>query len=122
MRCSGPERTDDPGNDSVIFRIYLKWVPKIEEAIGPTIKDARGCVHRPRGESWQLVCTIPRGTRQQVHFIDVNVDGICRADRWDLVKLAPTVWDIPMSVHVPGQLHAYITLLNVPDPAPWEKT
>lgn len=41
--------------------------------------------------------------------------------RFVLWKLGPTVWKLSPSITAPGMLHAYLTIVKVPDPAPWEK-
>jgi hypothetical protein len=38
-----------------------------------------------------------------------------------IVKLGRGVWVLNPSLNIPGELHAYVILRNVPDPAPWEK-
>jgi hypothetical protein len=40
---------------------------------------------------------------------------------WGLTKLGPSVWAVSPSIHLPGTFHGYVTLCEVPDPAPWEK-
>lgn len=39
---------------------------------------------------------------------------------WGLTKLGPSVWTVSPSVHLPDAFHGYVTLCEVPDPAPWE--
>jgi hypothetical protein len=39
--------------------------------------------------------------------------------RWGLRKLGPTVWMVQPSIVVPGALHAFVTIVEVPEPAPW---
>lgn len=39
---------------------------------------------------------------------------------WGLVKLGPSVWAVTPSVHLPDAFHGYVTLCEVPEPAPWE--
>ena len=59
--------------------------------------------------------------RRQRHFAAVNPNQHHDADSWPLVKLAAGVWDVPVSIVVPGYFHGFVTLLDVPDPAPWEE-
>ena len=111
---------NDPGDDSVVMRVHARWVGStttvMQEASGPSI----GHVLRRHDGIWQLAFAVQRGlTRRQRHFVEVDPDNV-RRDRWGLVKLAPGVWDVAESIVVPGQFHGFVTLLGVPDPAPWE--
>ena len=122
MKRDGGGSGPDPGDDSCVLRFYAAWVPSMEIAIGGSFADAP-TVHarRDANGTWELGMSVPRGDgRRQRHFIAFSPDAVKRPNRWNLVKLAPRVWDMPASVHVPGQMHAFITLLGVPDPAPWE--
>jgi hypothetical protein len=40
--------------------------------------------------------------------------------RWVLTKIAPGVWKPSQSILSPD-VHAYVTVVGVPDPAPWEE-
>jgi len=42
--------------------------------------------------------------------------------RWGLRRLGPGVWTLSPSVHVHGDLHAYVTVVGVPEPAPFVGT
>lgn len=112
---------EDPGDDSVVLRVHARWFDTAQAVLNavrgiPPV----GHIRRRDDGAWELVLSLDRGpTRRQRHFIVVDPDGV-RADRWPLMKLAPGVWDLPKSVHVPGQIHAFVTLRNAPSPAPWE--
>ena len=47
------------------------------------------------------------------------VDG--RVWSFGLQKIAPGVWSLQPSFHVPFLLHAFLMFHGVPDPAPWER-
>lgn len=56
-------------------------------------------------------------------MLPFNLDGLILdgpPPRFVLYKLGPGVWKLAPSVTVPGMLHAFITIVGVPDPAPWE--
>jgi hypothetical protein len=44
---------------------------------------------------------------------------IGRDPRWNLFKLGPTVWKLTPSI-LDQQIHGYVTVIGVPEPAPWE--
>jgi hypothetical protein len=37
------------------------------------------------------------------------------------VQISSGVWAITPSLNVPGQLHAFVVIRDVPSPAPWER-
>lgn len=110
----------DPGDDSVVLRVHSRWAQSVQAVTQAMMGPPVSHVWRDEEGKWQLALSLQRGKKRQRHFLDVDPDGT-RQDRWGLMKLAPGVWDIPVSVVVPGQFHAFVTLVNVPDPAPWEK-
>ncbi len=62
------------------------------------------------------------GKRVQV-MIPFNLDGPVEdgpPPRFVLFKLGPGVWKLAPSLTVPGLLHAFVTIVHVSDPAPWE--
>lgn len=113
---------EDPGDDSVLFRIHLHWRGSTPEVLSsPDNTEAVGHIWRDKEGAWQLAFAVQRGNgRRQRHFVTIDPDGI-RNDRWALQKLGPGVWDIGQSIFFAGQIHAFVTLIGVPDPAPWEK-
>jgi hypothetical protein len=38
---------------------------------------------------------------------------------WGMERLGPGVWSLEPSLVIPGLLHAFITLVDVPEPPPW---
>lgn len=106
MKMLVGQQQQDPGNDTVVLRVYLTWCDTAREALESPL---RGCVHRLDDGTWQLSFSVPRANRLQRHFVEVDPDGV-RAERWLITKLSPGVWDLPR----------YVTLGGVPDPAPWE--
>jgi len=117
---AGDLAKEDPGDASVVLRVHARWARSVPEVAGSPTGPALGHVWRDEEGKWQLAFSVQRGKKRQRHFIDVDPDGI-RQDRWGLMKLAPGVWDVPQSVFIPDQIHTFVTLVGVPDPAPWEK-
>lgn len=111
----------DPGDASVVLRLHLRWVPSVKDVTSAMAGVPLGHVWRTEEGKWELAFSLDRGKmKRQRHFVDVDPDGV-RKDRWGLVKLAPGVWDVPVSIVVPDQIHAFVTVTGVPDPAPWER-
>lgn len=115
----------DPCNDTVIVRAIAlfqddsAFTYKGPHAVASAIKDGNG--------RWRLLLAIQRDDKQFYYTICVarsgqNADGPQPDSSyvWALVQLGETVWEVMPSVHLPGQLHAYVTLVRVPSPAPWE--
>ncbi len=105
---------EDPGDDSVVLRIYLQWVDSPGKAMSAKDGPSVGCIV-DGGDSARLCMNLDRGNKRQHHFVDLGAAG------WDIVQCGPHVWDIPQSISAPGQLHAFVSIIGVPDPAPWAK-
>jgi hypothetical protein len=121
VKLDHDEVPTDPCDDTVLMRTIVHWVgSNIEATTSP--KGSRPCGHiaRARDGAWRLAFAVQRGEKRQVHFIDVDPMGT-RADRWPIYQLGPGVWDLSKSVHAEGQYHGFVTVVGVPDPAPWEK-
>jgi len=111
----------DPGDSSVVLRAYVRWRDKPEEVTKELADPAVANVSRHPDGSWMLAFSIPRAGKRVIYFAALSVDGVMRADRWPIMKLAPGVWDLPASIFIPGQVHVFLTVLGIPDPAPWEE-
>lgn len=108
------ELPDDPCDDSVLLRLHAMWASSMEAVTlsksGPTL----GHVQRSALDgSMQLVLAVQRGSRRQVHFIRLGEGG------WQFVKLGPHTYDVLPSIHIPGELHAFVTLICVPEVPAW---
>ena len=42
-------------------------------------------------------------------------------EKFGAEKIAPGLWAISPSLHLPRIIHAFVVLYDVPDPGPWEK-
>jgi hypothetical protein len=115
----------DPCDDTVMLRLItvlreesaLSY--KGPQAIASVVKDTTW---------WRVLLAVPRDDKQFYYVIPVDPslkemgpkpDG---SFVWGLIQLGSTVWEVHPSVHLPGQLHAYVTLIGVPSPAPWDPT
>ena len=113
----------DPGDDTVVLRVIAWWHESTTAVLSSSSGPDAAHVTRQDDGGWELVLAVQRSDdaqRRQRHFVEVVTDGVVRPDRWQLVKLGPGVWDVLPSIHVPGQMHAFVTIVEVPDPAPWE--
>jgi hypothetical protein len=50
------------------------------------------------------------------------VNGIGQLTAFAAQPIAPGLWALSPSFNVPGVIHAFIVLYDVPNPAPWEAT
>ncbi len=100
--------------DHVVLHLVLRWTERAFAA--------------PNTARWKpgqlaILAVNHHGQRVQTWLDNVHADG-APADgpppRFVLQRLGPTVWTLAPSLVVPGALHAYVTLVDVPDPAPWE--
>lgn len=113
----------ESGGDSVVLHFSPKFIDGFafayrgREAVASYMVDEDGTknvfVRLPRG-----------GDRFECYTIRVNPGGPPRFGPgfsvWSLLKIEPSTWQIVPSVHFRGYLHAFVTLVEVPDPAPWE--
>jgi hypothetical protein len=105
----------DPGDDSAILRVIANWAPDNPSVSRAVAGGACASVQRLEDGTHMLALNVPRGAKRQHHFVEIDLLGT-RPDRWHLVQLGPGVWDLDESLHVPGQLHAFVTLVGVPHP------
>ena len=132
MLYAGDEKTSFPRAASrvaespsdVVLDIVLRWA--WAETIGAL--GARVMADEPGNpeSAWKLwfVTKNHRGEyvslSARVHFEGKPEEG--PPARFVLGKLGPRVWKLAPSVLEQGRLHAYLTIVDVPDPAPWERT
>ena len=113
----GPK--EDPGDHTVVIRAHLHWKGSVGDVLGSPAGSAVGHVSRQPDGAWQLAFAVQRGPKKrQRHFVSVDPDAT-RKDRWHLQKLGPGVWDVTPSIFFEGQFHGFVTLIGVPEPAPW---
>lgn len=59
--------------------------------------------------------------RSSILFLSDSAPGTPpKMIHWGLTKLDAHTWGVSPSVHLPGAFHGYVTLCEVPEPAPWE--
>lgn len=112
----GPQH--DPGDDSGIFHAILSWEKDAMEQRSLAVGHL-GFVKRADDGAWMLFVNVNRTKKRQYHFFQIDPTG-SRADCWKLLRLGSGAWTVLPSVHVPGQMHAFLTLTNVPEPPPWK--
>lgn len=114
----------DPCDDNVILRVIARLSDK--SAFEHKGKDAVASVVKDDADwAWRILLATERDEKQFYYVIPISSAGWAgkRPDGsfcWAIVQLGPTVWEVLPSVHIPGQLHAYVTIIGVPSPAPWQ--
>ena len=100
----------DPLDDSAILRVIAVWAPSVEAAMSARAGHNL-CQLTPDAK---IALNVGRGEKRQHHVIDVGSGA-----GWGLIQLGPSVWEITPPVWIKGQIHAFVTLVAVPEPAPW---
>jgi len=108
-----------------------RWVDWDAPVDPETLMEPVGFVLR-EGADWMLVLRIecqfykmpvhdgePEGTKEDV---DLGVKGWGEMKRYGLSRLGPGVWKLSPSLWAPGALHAFIVLVDVPEPAPFARS
>ena len=111
VRDQSVKALTDPGDDSAILRIIAAWGPDIAAVMAVRTGHSVAQATPDR----RIALNIARGEKRQHHFITISKDD------WQLMKLGSSVWEITPSLNISGQIHAFVTLVGVPDPAPWER-
>ncbi len=96
---------------AVILHLVLRWAPTIGKAGTATVRDS-GLTFAAKNHRGEFVMM-----SSPIHFDGEPQDG--PPPRFVLVRLGATVWTLVPSV-LAQNLHAYITVIDVPDPPPWE--
>jgi hypothetical protein len=71
----------------------------------------------------EIAFTMPRGWLP----LEVNIDGpqidpeTQSLTAFGLELICPGLWTLRPSLHIPGQIHMFVTIYDVPIIAPWEK-
>lgn len=109
----------DPGDDSAVLRFYARWAPSVADVTRAKLgTEPLAHVYEQGGDEgggWMLALSLDRGdSHRQHHFI-----AVLGPSSWPMARLAPGVWDLPRSIHVPGYFHGFVTVVGVPHPEPW---
>jgi len=112
----------DEGTDSQILRVVCQWVQTPEQALIASFGTGSfGTVVRRSDGRWEAVLSFDRNVerkQRQRHFVALNMGGVRRHPH-DLQRLDAHAWDISPSVHFAGQFHGFVSLVGVPEQAPW---
>lgn len=102
---------------SVVLDVVLTWADTIGE------QGRCKVVYTPEADTWSLLMGLRNHLNEKfLHGVVVHFDGepVAGTDpRFMLRKLGPGVWKLSPSILAP-KIHAYVTLIGVPEPAPWE--
>jgi hypothetical protein len=98
----------------IIVDLVLTWVPGMPSKPGSASVLSGNFIMSARNHRQQVVTfSFP------ILFEGEPFDGDEKTPpRFVLYKIAPSVWKVSPSINHP-LLHAYLTLVGVPEPAPW---
>ncbi len=110
MNILEPEDVERAEPHQVCLDIVLQWAEVLGKAGTAKVVDTT-----------LILCAVNH--RKQKVMLNVPLSDqparIGRDPRWNLIKLGPTVWKLTPSI-LDQRLHGYVTLIGVPEPAPWE--
>jgi len=109
MNVLEPDGVERLEPHQVCLDIVLKWaevlgVPGTAKVVGSTL----------------IVCAVNHRKRLVMLNVPLSTEParMGRDPRWNLVQLGATVWKLTPSI-LNELLHGYVTIVGVPDPAPW---
>lgn len=111
-----------PCYDRGILHLIASWsTTPMSDRGSPTVR----VVKNPSG--WELILASETTTQRREMFpvpITLGAVPVVGSDNpvWTLEKLGAGVWAVLPSLHFQGVIHAYVTIKNVPEPAPWESS
>jgi hypothetical protein len=103
----------DLSPSDVVIHLVLKWASKIGQIGTATIRDGSLTFSAKNHRGDFVTMSTP------VHFDGKSQGGV--SPRFMLVRIGATVWTLVPSV-LAENIHAFITVIGVPDPPPWETT
>lgn len=111
--CSGAEQTfGDPAVP--IGLVFLRYVPTVSGYDGADL------VATSDGDA--LVVRFAPEVIVRLNVSEAGPEGDDEQLRvFGLSQIAPGLWSLCPSLHLPGFLHAWVVLYDVPVPAPWGK-
>ena len=114
---------EDPGDDSMVLRVVARLLPAGDSAFTYEGGGNAASLTRDPDGAWIVILTLlrPQGRRHYTLHFRPNDSGKPSGERytWGLARLGPRTWDLTPSVHVPADLHCFVTLQDVPEPPPW---
>jgi hypothetical protein len=105
--CEGSEQEFGDAS-AAICQLYFRWVDSLLDNHGDLLVCGMldGFVHLSVGGK-----PLPFPLLTDM----VNLDAYCAR------RVSRGVYSVMPSLHMPGVLHAFVTLYEVPEPAPWER-
>jgi hypothetical protein len=105
-----------------VLLLTPRWSPVI--LVDPTTEDL--CFVSKEKDGWMLYVRAFIDEQLTAFSVPVQpnryaLSGDGSMAVFGLRQLGPGTWRVVPSVNIPGQIHAFVILCAVPDPAPWEK-
>jgi hypothetical protein len=112
----------------IVLDLVIQWTDKLTGQYGTgSVVCSNGSELSPESDKPLMFMFFVKNHRGKgvgggvpVHLEGETNDGLDgKPCRWVFNKIAPGVWKPSQSLMMP-ELHAYFTLVGVPEPAPWE--
>jgi hypothetical protein len=110
-------------SQTFVAHLRAEWrAAALAERTGPTVAQVVPAASHLDTPTLLLNIALPRGGRMCVS-VRVVPEGPHIGERelpvaWGMERLGPGVWTLDPSIIV-GDVHAFVTLVGVPEPAPW---
>lgn len=116
--CAGAaEQFDDPSKP--VCQLFFHW----EKDLGPSIRVRGGDLVGGMYDGALVLLLGPAFPPIQipVNAGEPQITPEGDLDSYGIEQITESVWALAPSLNVPGLIHAFVVLHDVPSPAPWER-
>jgi hypothetical protein len=107
--------------DAAVIRVVARWVDNPATYVGPDLVAGwwgeSGLTFNLAGILLSVPARLGKPAFKRV--LAANA-GAAEMEAWGLEQLGQGAWDLSPSIQQPARFHGFFTIVDVPDPAPWE--